>query len=207
MRLGRIHTVGEQQVDLRVLSPPDSTNLMPATVKTRFHKVQPLRVAMLVAVLCATLGGHSQTAQAGPSERSRELRTFIPILQAMYASFNRGDFDAAVAPLDPQIEWTEPASFPGGGTYHGRVAVKGYLRQSRDGWGEGRSEPEWFIIAGDHVVVFVYARFRPKGGSQWQEARLADVYTVRNRKIVQMNAFADRRAALDWANVETDKRN
>src|SRR5215831_6658845 len=31
-----------------------------------------------------------------------------------------GDIDAAVEPLDAQIEWSEPVEFPGGGTYQGR---------------------------------------------------------------------------------------
>jgi hypothetical protein len=31
---------------------------------------------------------------------------------AAYAAFNREDFDAAVASIDPQIEWMEPAEFP-----------------------------------------------------------------------------------------------
>jgi hypothetical protein len=34
------------------------------------------------------------------------------VLRAAHAAFNRGDFDAAVASIDPQIEWTEPAEFP-----------------------------------------------------------------------------------------------
>ena len=38
-------------------------------------------------------------------------------LRTAYAAFNRGDIAAAVELFDPQIEWTEPAEFPGGGTY------------------------------------------------------------------------------------------
>lgn len=58
----------------------------------------------------------------------------ISELRAAYAAFNRGDFDAAVAALDPKIEWSEPLEFPGGGTYYGREAVKEYLIRSRAGW-------------------------------------------------------------------------
>lgn len=121
----------------------------------------------------------------------------------MYAAFNRGDFDAAVAPLDSQIDWTEPPQFPGGGTYHGRDAVKAYLKQSRAGWARGRSQPERFIATGDRIVVFVHVRFIPRGGNEWHEARIADVYTVHDGRIVQMNAFADREKALDWARAKS----
>ena len=119
-------------------------------------------------------------------------------LREAYAAFNRNDIDAAVAGLDPQIEWSEPAEFPGGGAYHGREAVKGYLRQSRANWAEGASEPEEMIPAGDRIVVLVHARFRLKDSETWQDVKLADVYTVRDGKIVAMRAFADRQEALRW---------
>jgi ketosteroid isomerase-like protein len=86
----------------------------------------------------------------------------VVALGGAYAAFNRGDMTAAVEPLDAQIEWTEPAEFPRGGTYHGRDGVKQYLTQSRAAWAEVNSEPERFIIAGDRIVVFVHARVRPK---------------------------------------------
>jgi uncharacterized protein len=127
-----------------------------------------------------------------------EQEVAIATLREAYAAFNRGDMDAAVAGLDPQIEWTEPAEFPGGGAYHGRDAVKRYLTQSRAAWAEVNSEPEQFIPAGDRIVVFVHARVRPKDSNDWQDVKLADVYTVRSGKIVKMRAFADRQEALRW---------
>ena len=63
-------------------------------------------------------------------------------LREAYAAFNRNDIPATVKALDPQIEWTEPAEFPGGGTYHGHAGVQAYLSQSRGNWTEGSSEPE-----------------------------------------------------------------
>lgn len=48
----------------------------------------------------------------------------------------------------------------------------------------------------------------PHGGSgrsEFREARLADVYTFRNGKAVQMRAFADRRQALEWAGVKASE--
>lgn len=127
-----------------------------------------------------------------------ELGPAIATLRGAYSAFNRGDIDATVEGLDPQIEWTEPAEFPGGGTYHGRDGVKRYLTQSRAAWAEISSEPEQFIAAGNRIVVFVHAKLRPKGSNEWQDVRLADVYTVRDGKIVEMRAFADRQEALRW---------
>ena len=123
-------------------------------------------------------------------------------LRKAYAAFNRNDIPAALEPLDPQIEWIEPAEFPGGGTYHRHEGVRAYLSQSRAGWAEGSSEPERFIVAGDKIIVFVHARARPKNSTEWHETRLADVFTFHNGKATHMRAFADRRQALEWAGVK-----
>jgi ketosteroid isomerase-like protein len=134
-------------------------------------------------------------------ENTVEAGQAIIALQGAYAAFNRGDMEAAVAPLGAEIEWTEPAEFPGGGTYHGREAAKRYLTQSRAAWAEVSSEPEQFITAGNRIVVFVHARVRAKGSNEWQDVRLADVYTFHDGKAIQMRAFADRREALHWVGV------
>jgi uncharacterized protein len=123
-------------------------------------------------------------------------------LRKAYAAFNRNDIAATVEALDPQIEWTEPAEFPGGGTYHGHEGVKAYLSQSRAAWAEIHSEPERFIVAGDKIIVFVHVRAKPKDRTEWHEARIADVFTFRNGKAIQMRAFADCRQALEWAGVK-----
>ncbi len=153
---------------------------------------------------CAAIGcGRGRSGDAMEAIAGRERA--IELLQKAYDAFNRGDMAGAVAGLDPQIEWTEPDSFPGGGTHHGTAEVQGYLTRSRAGWAEGRSEPERFIAAGDRIVVFVHARFRSKGSAEWGEVRLADVYTFRDGRPVQMRAFADREEALRWAGVKDPK--
>jgi uncharacterized protein len=157
--------------------------------------------AIFVGLLCVTAcwftactQSRKESAMATISDHERVIAT----LRDAYAAFNRGDIDGAVAGLDPQIEWSEPESFPGGGMYHGRDGAKRYLTQSRAAWAEVISEPEQFIDAGDRIVVFVHARVRAKDSNDWQEVRLADVYTMRDGKIVAMRAFADRQEALRW---------
>jgi len=135
-------------------------------------------------------------------ETAEQKASAVDLLKRAYDAFNRGDIADAVKDLDPNILWIEPASFPGGGTYRGKEGVARYLSQSRAGWAEGRSEPERFITAGNHVVVFVHARIRPQGSSDWQEVRLADVYTFDRGKPVEMRAFADRKDALNWASIK-----
>ena len=64
------------------------------------------------------------------------------------------------------------------------------------------AKPERFITAGNRIVVFVHVRARSKGSNEWNEVRLADVYTVRDGQPVEMRAFADREEALRWAGVK-----
>lgn len=154
---------------------------------------------VIITIAVWLLAACSPSKREAPVENKADLTQVIDALRSAYAAFNRGDMDAAVAALDPQIDWSEPAEFPGGGPYHGRDEVKRYLTQSRAGWAEGSSEPERFITAGNRIVVFVHARFRPKGTGDWQDVKLADVYTVRDGKIVAMRAFADRDEAIRWA--------
>ena len=135
-------------------------------------------------------------------ENSAQVEQAIAALRAAYAAFNRGDIDAATEVMDPQIEWSEPAEFPGGGTYHGRDGAKQYLAQSRAGAAEIISQPERFLAAGDRIVVLVYARVLPKDRKEWREVRLADVYTFRDGKAVAMRAFADRQEALRWVGLD-----
>jgi uncharacterized protein len=160
--------------------------------------------AISAALLCACNPGH----------REENMDTVTPAFAAetqalskAYAAFNRNDIPATVEALDPQIQWTEPAGFPGGGTYHGHQGVMAYLSHSREDWAEGSSEPERFIVAGDKIVVFVHVRVRLKGSTAWQETRLADVFTFRNGKAIQMRAFADRQQALAWAGVTSSDAN
>jgi SnoaL-like domain len=94
-----------------------------------------------IAVLClgrACRSGHDEEATV---QTTAEQEQAIAGLRAAYAAFNRGDIAAAVELLDPQIEWTEPAEFPGGGTYHGQAGAKAYLTQSRESAAEVHSEP------------------------------------------------------------------
>jgi uncharacterized protein len=138
-----------------------------------------------------------------PNDSQIEAR--IAILRAAYAAFNRGDIDAAVESLDENIDWSEPTEFPGGGSYQGRNGAKKYLTNSRASVAEVISEPEQFIPAGDRIVVFVYARVRPKDSATWQEVRLADVYLFHGLTPIQMKAFADRQQALQWANSKMSR--
>lgn len=146
-----------------------------------------------VAVLLLAVGCHGN--EDGGLDEGRAIAD----LRSAYKAFNRGDIEEAAKTFSKDVEWIEPAEFPGGGTYHGKAAAMNYLRQSRARAAEVISDPEKFIVADHRVVVFVYARVLPKPDGAWQEIRLADVYTFRSDKVIAMRAFANRQEALRWA--------
>ena len=162
-----------------------------------------LIIAMVCVAACQCLSGCDRAGkEIYVQTQTQELEGAITALRGAYAAFNRGDIDAAVVPLDEHIEWNEPTEFPGGGTYHGREGARRYLSQSRASLAEGTSEPVQFISTGNRIVVFVHAHVRPQGSREWRDVDLADVYTIRDGRIVQMRAFANRQEALRWAGAE-----
>ena len=128
-------------------------------------------------------------------------------LREFYAALNRNDIPATLKALDPEIEWIEPPEYPGGGTHHGLAAVMEHFSRARDTWAEGSCEPERFIVAGDKIIVFVHVRVRLKTEMEWREGDIADVYTFRNGKAIQMRHFPDRLQALEWAGVDASEAN
>jgi hypothetical protein len=104
--------------------------------------------------------GTRSREDAGMTGKTNLVPAMVTLREA-YAAFSRNDIDAAVAGLDPQIEWSEPAEFPGG-AYYGRDAVKGYLTQSRTNWAECASEPEDMIPASDRIAVMAHT-LSPEG--------------------------------------------
>ena len=142
-----------------------------------------------------------------PTSKSSNLAAETEALREVYAAINRNDIPGALKFFDPQIERVELEGFPSAGIYRGHAEVMAHLSQGRDTWAEGTCEPERFIAAGDKIVVFLYVRVRLKDNTEWLEGRLADVFTFRNGKAIQMRTFDDRRQALEWAGVNASDAN
>ncbi|MEP7157355.1 MAG: nuclear transport factor 2 family protein [Betaproteobacteria bacterium] len=127
------------------------------------------------------------------------LAAEIEAVKETYAAINRNDIPAFVKHFDPEMEWIEPAHYPGAGTHRGHTAVMANASKGRNSWAEGSCNLEGFFVAGDKIVVFVHAHVRLKDKTDWVDGRFADVYTFRNGKAIQMRSFGERREALEWA--------
>jgi ketosteroid isomerase-like protein len=121
----------------------------------------------------------------------------VQLVLNAYRAYAAGDIDTAVADLAPDVEWTEPDEFPDGGTRHGPAAVAEYLRDSWARWADLVSEPTAYPRA-DDVVIVHHATGHLLDGTA-AEMTVADVYTVRDAKIVRMVAHTDPATVLpDW---------
>jgi ketosteroid isomerase-like protein len=114
-------------------------------------------------------------------------------IRRAYDAFSRGDIQSAVEAVDlaPDILWSEPEEFYAGGTYRGPQGVAEYLTLSYASSEKVQSLPEEILEVGDKILVIVHFQATPKGGGQPREGRIADVYTVQDGKIVQMQAYSD----------------
>ena len=125
----------------------------------------------------------------------------IEALRRFFDAVNRNDMQAFSQDFDAEIVRTEPAGFPTAGTYRGIAAVREHVVKGRGTWAEGTCDYEKFLENGDKVVVYLHARVRMKGSTDWVGGRFADGFVFRNGKIVRYDSFGERAEALRWAGI------
>ena len=83
----------------------------------------------------------------------------MEIVRRAFAATERGDWDAWVETLDPEVEWVVP--YVDGGTYRERAAVRGWLRQMEQAFEGIQVELVELVERGDRVAE----RIRTTGGA------------------------------------------
>ncbi|HXF32507.1 MAG TPA: nuclear transport factor 2 family protein [Solirubrobacterales bacterium] len=111
----------------------------------------------------------------------------IEVVLAAYEAFARGDVAAAIADMDPEVEWVEPVSFPNGGRRVGPAAVAEYLEASRASWKHLTSEPTATRVGQEIVVVHRLHGILRDGTPS--EVEVADVFRFREGRIGRMRAY------------------
>jgi uncharacterized protein len=122
-----------------------------------------------------------------------------------YEAFNRGDIEASLDVLHPEIEWhTYIVPGPGGGTYHGHDGVRELWADARRIFGEFKNVPEQVFDAGDRVVAFVRVEGVGRESGVAVTARIAHVYSFRDGMVCCVESFEDREEALRVAGIEAE---
>jgi ketosteroid isomerase-like protein len=123
----------------------------------------------------------------------------VAIVLDAYAAFARGDAEAAVAAMDPAVEWIEPLEFLNGGRRVGPEAVAEYLAASRAVWKHLTSEPTAYRLGGEIVVVHRLQGILADGTAN--EATATDAFRLLGGRVVQMRAYAEPEEAFAAAPV------
>jgi ketosteroid isomerase-like protein len=122
-------------------------------------------------------------------------------VRAGYEAFTRRDLDAALAYLDPEIEWQQSSAFPDARTFHGYEGVRQFFEQIFEIFDESDFIPEEIIDLGDQVVVVHRFVGRGQGSRVPVEVSETSLWTLRDGKAIRQEAFASRTEALEAAGL------
>ncbi|WP_110588432.1 nuclear transport factor 2 family protein [Microbacterium suaedae] len=118
--------------------------------------------------------------------------TNADVIRAHYAASDAGDIDGMVAPLSPQVTWTEAAGFPYAGTYSGPdEVVRNVFARLAEDWDGYRLTVDEVIDGGDTVVgIGTYSgTYRLTG--RFFEARVAHVWRLKDGVVTAFEQFTD----------------
>ena len=125
-------------------------------------------------------------------------QTDIKTLRLGYEAASRGDWDAVLEPMDPDVVWTTIRA----GTHRGHEEVRRFFEDMTAPFEETVFEPEEFFERGDRIVVFVRFTARPSGADAMIESRVGHLWTMRKGKPVRCESFPRREDALEAVKSE-----
>ena len=123
----------------------------------------------------------------------------LDTIRSVYAAFGRGDLEALLASLDPQVSWRTPGfpDLPTGGLRRGVAEVRDFFGLLLNTFDIQDFQPVDFLANGDKVVVLGTSREGPKGSGRFVDFRWVHVFTFRNGKIAEFEEPADVSALVE----------
>ena len=119
------------------------------------------------------------------------------IVRALFDDFARGDYEAALARLDPDVDWGEPPDMPEtSGGYRGRDGVVSEFGRFMSAWAELRVDLEQVEEVGERVVVLTHWHGRSAGTGIEVDQRVAQVYEFRGGRVARVRQFREFPEAL-----------
>ena len=119
-------------------------------------------------------------------------RANLDIVRDHYAASARGDIQAMMAEVSPQVRWTEMEGFPCAGTWVGPQAVADNVFAVLGAQWQGyRFELDSLVDGGETIVATgsYHGTFRATGKPM--QARVAHVWQLQGGKIVAFEQFTD----------------
>ena len=129
------------------------------------------------------------------------MKPEVALLTSFFDAINRNDMAELASYFSPDVVRVEPEGFETSGTYRGPTEVTENVRKGRGTWAEGTCQPEECFVNNDKVVIFLHARVRLHGATEWTGGRFADGFVVRGGKLTEFRTFWEREEALSWAGI------
>jgi ketosteroid isomerase-like protein len=128
----------------------------------------------------------------------------VEVVRRTADAYNRGDIDAVLEDVDPEIEWHPllPTLLWGEATvYRGHEGVRQVVRDLDEAFTELEAEQSEFRDLGDQVIAI--GRFRARGRESGAKTETAIVWLVefKNGKAMRVREYLDPNEALKAAGL------
>ena len=119
------------------------------------------------------------------------------------AAYNERGSEAVIEFLDPDIEWHTRPDLPDSGTYRGQDGFRRLISRFEEVMDDIYMEAGDVIDAGEQVIVRLRWGGRGKSsGVEFEENEETWILAVRDGKIVRVDEYATKEAALKAAGIE-----
>jgi ketosteroid isomerase-like protein len=128
-------------------------------------------------------------------------RENVEIVRRGIDAFSRAAWEESVELMAPEVEWHDAPDLPEAQRYQGREKVLARWRDMAEALDQFTVEIEQFFDAGDQVVVFLTSRGRGRISGIEVSRKLAQVYTVRDGRVIKIVGYDNRALALEAAGL------
>jgi uncharacterized protein len=121
----------------------------------------------------------------------------VEIVRRAYEAFNRRDLPAILDRIHPDVELQTTVE-----THHGHAGVEDWVERADEVFDSLVMTVEETIDLDDHVVAAVREQAGGKGSGIDIDQRFTHVWTVQAGRVVRLQAFTERSAALKAVGLE-----
>jgi ketosteroid isomerase-like protein len=126
----------------------------------------------------------------------------VEIVRSGLEAAARNDWNAAMASVDPNVEWVEmPSLGPDASSYTGVEELRKAINSWIGMWSEYDVEVVRYADADDDVVVLFRERGHGGVSGAAVERELGEVFTLRDGKVVRVRLYGSWRDALEAAGL------